>query len=118
MKFLWCTLHVKDIDASVRFYEQIVGLRETRRMPGPGGGIVFLGDGETQIELIGSGTGCIGAGVSVSFAVDDLDAKMAGVQEMGIAIHSGPFAPSPHIRFFHVQDPDGLIVQFVEQKKG
>lgn len=41
---------------------------------------------------------------------------MAFVKEKGFEIHSGPFAPNPVTRFFFVQDPDGLLVQFVEQK--
>lgn len=53
MKFVWSTLYVKDLAASVRFYEAFVGLPLMKQFQaGPDTQIAFLGDGETQIELI------------------------------------------------------------------
>lgn len=118
MKFLWCTINVKDIDASLRFYQDIVGLNVTRRFGEPGAELAFLGDGDTKLELIqGKGEAHTGVGVSIGFLVDNLEEKMAFVSEHGIPVHSGPFAPSPRTRFFFVSDPDGVLVQFVEQKQ-
>ncbi len=117
MKFLWCTINVKDIDASLRFYEEIVGLPVIRRFGEPGSELAFLGDGETKLELIqGKAAPSNSNSVSIGFSVDSLEDKMAFVQSHGFAIHSGPFAPSPRTRFFFVADPDGVLVQFVEQK--
>ena len=95
-----------------------MGLRLTRRFnETPGTDLAFLGDGPTQLELIvGKGEPFEGHGVALGFMVDSLEDKMAFVKEQGIAIHSGPFAPSARTRFFFVQDPDGMLVQFVEQK--
>jgi lactoylglutathione lyase len=116
MRFLWCTLYVKDIDASLRFYQDIVGLPVTRRFSEPGAELAFLGDDETKLEIIqGKLEPHTGEGVSVGFLVDNLEEKMAFVQQRGIKIHSGPFAPSKRTRFFFVSDPDGVLVQFVEQ---
>ena len=119
MQFCWCTVHVGDMEASLKFYQEIVGLRLTRRFNEIAGtDLAFLGDDQTQLELIvGKGEPYSGGGVSLGFMVDDLDEKMAFVKQRGIAVHSGPFAPSPRTRFFFVQDPDGLLVQFVEQKE-
>jgi lactoylglutathione lyase len=118
MRFLWCTLYVKDIDASLRFYQDIVGLPVTRRFSEPGAELAFLGDDETKLEIIqGKLEPHTGEGVSVGFLVDNLEEKMAFVQQRGIKIHSGPFAPSKRTRFFFVSDPDGVLVQFVEQKQ-
>ena len=115
MSFCWCTVHVKDLDASIQFYENIVGIHVVRRFPGgKDSEIAFLGDGETKLELIGGAGGYSGAGIAIGFTVDDLDKKLAFVQEKGIPIHSGPFSPNPATRFFYVQDPDGLLVQFVQ----
>ena len=53
MKFCWSTLYVKNMEESLMFYEEIVGLKVNKRFQaGPAMEIVFLGDGETQIELI------------------------------------------------------------------
>jgi lactoylglutathione lyase len=108
---------VRDIEASLKFYEEIIGLKVARRFFEPGAELAFLGEGETKLELIqGKGAPHTGGGVSIGFSVDSLEEKMAFVQEKGIAVHSGPFAPSPRTRFFFVADPDGVLVQFVEQK--
>jgi lactoylglutathione lyase len=118
MKFLWCTIYVKDLDDSLRFYQDIAGLPVTRRFSEPGAELAFLGDGDTKLEIIqGKGEPHSGSGVSIGFLVNNLEEKMDFVREKGIPVHSGPFAPSPRTRFFFVSDPDGVLVQFVEQKQ-
>ena len=53
MKFLWTTILVNDMDESLKFYEEIAGLKPVDRFQaGPGMEIAFLGEGETKIELI------------------------------------------------------------------
>jgi len=45
------TIRVKDIDASVKFYEDVVGLTISRRFKaGPDTEIAFMGDGETKVD--------------------------------------------------------------------
>lgn len=118
MKFCWSTLKVKNLEESLEFYRDIVGLNVTKRFnAGPGKEIVFLGDGETKIELICDETlkeiG-YGDGISLGFEVNCMDEMMDFVKEKGITIHSGPFQPNPHTKFFYVSDPNGLKIQFVE----
>lgn len=117
MKFCWCTILVKDLDASVKFYTEIAGLSLERRFPaGPGKEICFLGSGETKVELI-RGEDCPeprGLGVSMGFETDSLESTMAFVKSKGVAVDSGPFQPNPRVKFFFVKDPDGYRVQFVE----
>ncbi|MFT4105619.1 MAG: VOC family protein [Lacrimispora sp.] len=118
MKFCWSTLRVTDLERSIKFYEEIIGLSVARRFPaGPGVEIAFLGDGETQIELI-----CIGAEKSVhagddiswGFEVDSLDAVLSLVKEKGIAVAGEPVQPNPSVRYFFIKDPDGMKIQIVE----
>lgn len=52
--------------------------------------------------------------ISIGFEVDSLDRMLEFAKERGIPVHSGPFQPGPKTRFFFVQDPNGLKVQFVE----
>mgnify|MGYP001046512850 CR=1 FL=1 len=118
MKFCWSTIAVKDMDTSLDFYQNIVGLPlQNRFMGGPGIEICFLGEGETKIELICSenhqALGNI-EGISLGFVVDSLEKMMDFVREKGIPIHGGPFQPNPHIRYFYVKDPNGVTIQFVE----
>jgi len=119
MKFNWVTLHVKNLESSLRFYQEIVGLPLVRRFPaGPGSEIAFLGNGETQVELIGSSNETLAGmspDISLGFAVESVEAVIALLNEKGVSIHSGPFQPGTNIRFIYVQDPDGLKIQFAEE---
>lgn len=119
MKFCWASVSVKNLEESLKFYQEIVGLSVDRRFKsGPGREIAFLGDGETKLELI-----CdeavkevtVGQDISLGFQVKSLEEKMEYVKARDIAIHSGPFQPNPHVKFFFVTDPNGLRIQFVEK---
>lgn len=118
MKLSWVTLFVKKLEESLRFYQEIVGLNLVEKFnAGPGVEIAFLGNGETKIELIHNEAikeVNLGENISLGFEVDSLDKIMAFVKEKGINIHSGPFQPNPHIKFFFIMDPNGLKIQFAE----
>lgn len=118
MKFCWCTLMVKNLEESLKFYQEVVGLTVDRRFnAGPGTEIAFVGDGETKVELICSEANKeigFGQDISLGFEVKSVDETMALVQSKGIAVQSGPIQPNPHVRFFYVLDPNGLKIQFVE----
>lgn len=120
MKFCWVTIRVNNMDESLKFYQEVVGLSINQRFSaGPGMEIVFLGDGDTKIELIydeNLQTVELGKDISLGFGVSSLDEMMSFVKEKGIEIHSGPFQPNPSTKFFYVLDPNGLKIQFVEQK--
>ncbi|HAP44265.1 MAG: glyoxalase [Spirochaetes bacterium GWD1_61_31] len=122
MKFCWVTLTVRDLAISAAFYRDLVGLKEARRMSvSPDLEIVFLGEGETQVELIWNRQApavAFGQNISLGFAVDSLERLLPLLAAKGIAVHSGPFQPNPGIRFLYVLDPDGLKVQFVEHRAG
>lgn len=118
MKFCWCTITVRNLEESLEFYRDVVGLSVNRRFnAGPSGEIAFLGEGETQVELICGGRDKapdIGQDISLGFEVTSVEEKMSFVKERGIEIESGPFQPNPHVRFFFVKDPNGVRIQFVE----
>lgn len=118
MNFCWCTISVHDLEESLTFYTDIVGLTIERRFASsPGVEIAFLGDMATKVELIcdknQTEKGSMD-GVSLGFEVKSLDEKMAFVKEKGLLIDSGPIQPNPHVKFFFVKDPNGLKIQFVE----
>ena len=118
MKFCWTTLVVKNLEESLKFYKEIIGLKENRRFQsGPGVEIVFLGEGDTEIELMSSPVPReinMGTDISLGFEVESVAAMMKELKKKGIAIHSGPFQPNPHVKFIYVLDPNGLKIQFVE----
>lgn len=117
MKFCWSTIHVNDLEESLEFYQEIVGLKQQRRFEAGPNEIAFLGEGETKVELVSSDEDeevSIGQDISLGFEVESLEDKIEFVKKNGIAIHSGPIQPNPNIKFFFVQDPNGLKIQFVE----
>lgn len=120
MKFCWTTITVKDLDESLRFYEEVVGLKCSRRFgAGANTEIAFLGNGETEIELL-----CdkvveevnLGKDISLGFEVESVDKMLKFVEDRGIEVLGGIIQPNSHIKFFFVKDPNGLKIQFVENK--
>jgi len=118
MKFCWSTITVKDMEESLDFYQGVAGLELERRFsPREGMEIVFLGKGETKIELIRNGfekEPTMGNGISLGFETESIDELIKMLDEKGIEIIGGPFQPNPHIKYIFVLDPNGLRIQFVE----
>ncbi|ABR47721.1 Glyoxalase/bleomycin resistance protein/dioxygenase [Alkaliphilus metalliredigens QYMF] len=118
MKFCWCTITVSNMEDSLQFYQDIVGLSLNNRFDaGPGMEISFLGDGETQIELICNKEHQVtnhSEDISLGFEVESVDEKITFIKEKGLEVESGPYQPNPHVKFFHVKDPNGVKIQFVE----
>ena len=121
MSFCWVTIHVKDMDDSLKFYEKLVGLKLNQRFEaGPDMELAFLGEGETQVELIYNKKNTdmnFDGNISLGFKVASVDEKMEFIKERGLEVHSGPFKPNPSTSFFFVLDPNGLKIQFVEDIK-
>lgn len=118
MGFCHVTLAVKDLEASLRFYTETVGLPVVRRfLAGPDTEIAFLGAGETKVELVcgkNRPEAIVGNGISIGFEVEDVPAKFQVLKSGGIQVISDIIQPTPHVRFFYVADPDGFRVQFLE----
>ncbi len=121
MKFCWVTINVLDMDKSLAFYRDLVGLPVDRAMkPNDKMQIVFLGSGETKVELIYdpvSDSRQYGKDLSIGFEVESLDGMMDTLKAKGIKVEAGPFQPNPMVRFFYVLDPNGVQVQFVENTR-
>jgi lactoylglutathione lyase len=120
MKFMHVTISAKNLDESVAFYRDIVGLPVTRRYAaGPDTEIAFLGDGETQVELIYTKNKpdvAIGQDISIGFATDSVERLIEELRAKGVPLISDIISPNPHVAFFFVADPNGVKVQFLESK--
>lgn len=121
MKFCWATIRVENLKESLEFYQNIVGLEVSQRLDmGEGKTIIFLGTGETKLEIIYNVEYQdidMGDSITLGFEVDSADEKMEFIKNKGLEIHSGPFTPAPSTKFFYVMDPNGLKIQFVENIK-
>ncbi|WP_077612464.1 VOC family protein [Clostridium sp. Marseille-P2415] len=118
MKFCLSTLRVVDLEESIKFYKEIIGLPVVSRFSaGPGIEIAFLGSGETKIELICGGESRetdIGEDISWGFEVESLENALSMVKEKGIAVIGEPMQPNPRTRFFFIKDPNGMRIQLIE----
>jgi lactoylglutathione lyase len=117
MKFAHVTITVKDLDESIQFYRDIVGLPVDRRYPaGPGTEIAFLGNESTKVELIQRNADySYGKDISIGFETDSVTALAASLQAKGYDVGE-MIQPNPHVVFFYITDPNGVKVQFLEHK--
>lgn len=118
MKFCWSTLSVKNLDESIAFYRDVVGLPLVRRFKaGPAMEIAFLGDAGTQIELTCSPAKQdihVGQDISWGFETPSLEEKFAEVKAKGYTVLGEPMEPIPGVRFFFMLDPNGMKIQFAQ----
>lgn len=122
IKLNWITLRVRNLEASIHFYHNLLGLTVQRRFQSRGRQIAMLGLGETNetsLELIeGSGQALKPeAGISIGYEVTSLDETMKHLEKMQIPLLRGPVEPNPRLRLIYIADPDGFEVQLAEHLK-
>lgn len=118
MKFCWSTLYVKDLNQSVQFYQEAIGLPLARRFKeGEQIEIAFMGGGDTKLELIHDASrpgGDVGGDISWGFEVDSVEKAFDELKAKGVKILCQPIQPAPYVRFFFIEDPNGFKVQIVQ----
>ena len=120
MKYLHTMIRVHDLDATLRFFVEGLGLRETRRMENEAGKytLVFLAADETpnaEIELTFNWGSDEDYGSArnfghLAFRVADIYATCARLQAMGYTIHRPP--RDGHMAF--VRSPDLVSVELLQ----
>jgi len=117
MTINWTTLHIKDMDKSLAFYNGLLGLPVAERFGPPEHQITMLGhETGTKLELLCGGAsidGPVGQGVSMGFTPDNMGELLEKLAAAGVAIPE-PMSPNPSLRFYFIKDPDGYTVQLVE----
>lgn len=125
MRFLHTMLRVGDLDRSIRFYTEALGMQLLRRTDYPGGEftLAFLGYGpedETAVlELThnwGTSSYDLGDGYGhIAIGVDDIEAACRRVREHGGAVtrEPGPMQHGSTVIAF-VADPDGYKIEFIQ----
>lgn len=121
MKFCWITLNVKNMEESLTFYEEIIGLKIAERFNVEEGlEIAMLGEAYGhKIELIcnkGQEVSVQKEGISIGFEVESLDKAMELLKDRNIPIKRGPFSPVPTTKFFFIDDPNGVEIQIVQHR--
>jgi lactoylglutathione lyase len=119
-KFAHQNYNVFDLNKSVKFYEDALGLKETKRITPESGEfiIVFMGDGMTphMLELtwmrdwdhpynLGDNE------IHLAFITDDLDAAHAKHKEMGCICYE-----NTKMGVYFISDPDGYWIEICRAK--
>ncbi|HKP56573.1 MAG TPA: VOC family protein [Polyangiales bacterium] len=119
MKYLHTMVRVADLEKSLAFYCQALGLRELRRRENPQGRftLVFLAapnDDEAQIELTYNWDEHDYAGGRnfghVAYAVDDIYATCERLQAAGVVINR----PPRDGRMAFVRSPDRISIELLQ----
>ncbi len=122
MKYLHTMVRINDVDASLRFYRDALGLEVTRSYDNPGGRFTLIylaapGDPEAEIELTHNWDpeelgGARNFG-HVAYAVDDIYAACERLQQHGVTI----LRPPRDGRMAFVRSPDNISIELLQAGK-
>ncbi|HQT46521.1 MAG: lactoylglutathione lyase [Acidocella sp. 20-63-7] len=125
--YLHTMLRVRDLEASVKFYTTLLGMRELRRTEVPEGKytLVFVGYGDekthTVLELTYNwGVDHYEPGTAfghLALGVPDIYATCDGLRAAGVKIsrEPGPVKFGTTVIAF-IEDPDGYKIELIERK--
>ncbi len=114
-------LFVSDLERSVAFYRDVIGLPFKLRGDGyvefaTRGARFGLYDRNRLRELTGQGAEAPGApGGEVVFLVEDVDRETERLRGAGATILRGPVDRAWGHRTLHLLDPDGFVVELAEE---
>ena len=120
-KLLHTRYRVKDLEKTVSFYRDVLGLQEVRRhTSGRGSQLVFFKapQSEEEIEICKfdeSGPVVVGPDLThLAFEVDDLDAFARESAAKGYPLSDGPH-PSGSGRIAFIDAPEGYEIELIER---
>ena len=124
-KLLHTRMRVSDIDQTIRFYTEVLGLEVAERKTSPRGShLAFLKvpNSEELIELASfppSGPVKVQEDlVHLAFQVESLDKTIDALKAKGVAITDGPTTSSSGSRFIFIDAPDGYEIELIERPPG
>ena len=129
MRLLHTMLRVGDLDRSLAFYQQVLGMKLLRQKDYPEGRftLAFVGYGSeadtTVLELThnwDTGSYDLGNGYGhIAIEVDDAAAACTAVHEKGgkVTREAGPMKHGTTVIAF-VEDPDGYKIEFIQKNSG
>jgi lactoylglutathione lyase len=124
-KLLHTRYRVNDLERTVKFYRDVLGLAEIRRHKSPRGSeLVFLkapASGE-QIEITyfpGSGPVQVQPDLThLAFEVDSLEEFGKHLAQHGLKFSDGPTTTSTGTVFAFVDAPEGYEIELIQKDKG
>jgi lactoylglutathione lyase len=123
-KLLHTRMRVNDMEETLAFYRDVLGLTVVERKKSPrGSDLAFLKvpNSEELIELCSfpaSGKVTVQEDlVHLAFEVEDLDRTMEELKKRGIPITDGPTVTSSGNRFCFIDAPDKYEIELIERAK-
>ncbi|TAJ09827.1 MAG: VOC family protein [Nitrospirae bacterium] len=124
-KLLHTRMRVSDMDQTIAFYRNVLGLEVLERHTSPRGShLAFLAvpNSEELIELCSfppSGPVKVQEDlVHLAFEVENLDDTVAQLTANGVKITDGPTRSSSGSRFLFIDAPDGYEIELIERPPG
>lgn len=124
-KLLHTRMRVSDMDVTIRFYTDVLGLEVMERKVSPRGShLAFLKvpNSEELIELCSfpaSGPVKVQEDlVHLAFEVEHLDATITALNAKGVKITDGPTRTASGSRFIFIDAPDGYEIELIERPQG
>jgi len=121
-KLLHTRYRVNDLEKTVAFYRDVLGLQETSRHKSPRGSeLVFMKapDSDEEIELChfpSSGPVQVQPDLThLCFEVDDLAAFAKTLEKKGVKLSDGPTQSSSGSLFAFVDAPDGYEIELMQR---
>jgi len=125
-KLLHTRMRVNDIERTVKFYQEALGLTVSRRHTSPRGAqLVFLAtpNSDEEIELCQMPAGQSPAVqvqpdlMHLAFEVGDLAAFEAEIKRKGYALSDGPTKTSSGSVIAFIDAPEGYEIELIEKAK-
>ena len=124
-KLLHTRMRVNDLEHTVKFYEQALGLRVARRHTSPRGAqLVFLAtpNSDEEIEICQLPPGAPPVQVQpdlmhLAFEVEDLAAFTAAIEKKGFKLSDGPTKAGSGSVIAFIDAPEGYEVELIQRAK-
>jgi len=124
-KLLHTRMRVSDMERTINFYREVLGLEVVEQKTSPRGSqLAFLAVPNSQelIELCSfPGSGAVQVQedlVHLAFEVEDLDETIRELQRQGVPITDGPTQSSSGSRFIFIDAPDGYEIELIQRPPG
>ena len=123
-KLLHTRYRVNDLEKTVRFYRDVLGLNETGHHKSPRGSeLVFMKapESDEEIELCcypGSGPVQVQPDLThLAFEVDDLEEFARQLEKKGVKLSDGPTRSSSGSVFAFVDAPEGYEIELIQRAR-
>ena len=123
-KLLHTRYRVNDLERTVRFYKEVLGLEELRRHKSPRGSeLAFLKapESEEQIEITcfpGSGPVEVQPDLThLAFEVDNLEEFGRHLARLGLKYSDGPTTTSSGTVFAFIDAPEGYEIELIQKSQ-